>query len=184
MLLLVILTDGGKADLHARFAHARTLEAARLAARGDDPAALDKTLARMETHTRQAVSLMGGRLSPDAAAPDQAKDAPHAEARGYLKRGVKTVNGEMSLDRQQFWADAKTRFVRPWHGKDSKRRFAMQERFFQQFLHYQQMRDVLPSGLQPPQRARLEAGFARSEYLLLEAFLVMQALENAQYPRR
>ena len=37
VLLLVVFTDGGKADLHARLAEARTVEATQLAAQGSGP---------------------------------------------------------------------------------------------------------------------------------------------------
>ena len=182
VLLLVVFTDSGRADLHARLAQTRTMEATKLASRGSDAAAVDETTERMEAHAREAVALMGGHLSAQGAVTEGVLRIKGPGNRAYGLSRYTSVSGELSITGTPFWTDPATGFVRPWRGHGSQRRFAMQERFYQQFLHFQEMRGILPPELLPDHRAHVEAAFQRSEDLLLEAFLIMKALEDAQNP--
>ena len=182
VLLLVVFTNGGKADLHAKLAHARTIEATKLAAKGVDADTVDEATGRMEEHAREAVALMGGELSADATGASGVVRLHGSGHRSYSLSRYASVSGVLTIEQTQFGPPDGAEFVRPWSGRGSLRRSAMQERFYDQIQQLRDMRQGLPNELHDFHRARLEAAFLRSEQILLEAFLVMWALEDAQNP--
>lgn len=182
VLLVVVFTRGGKADLHAQLAEERTEEAAKLAEHGGDSLAVDEVTQRMAEHMNECVSLMGGRLSADgeASSGSVGLSGPRGMAFGLSPDVV--IEGTLSIEGRPRGFRHEGRFVRPWTGSGSERRAAMQERFFQQFQQFQELRHGLPNDLVALHRTRMEEAFERSERLLLEAFLVMRELEDVQNP--
>ncbi len=198
VLLLVVFTDGGKADLHARLAEARTVEATKLAAQGSGPVAVDKATLAMEEHMNECVSIMGGTLSGQSFSDGDMVSVVGPGGMQYSLSTTTSVSGEISIEGKryrvsrsagvisvgdrQFRTEPETGRMPPQRGEWSNRRVAMQERFYQQFLQFQQVRGELPGEFLSPRRARIEAAFQHSEHLLLEALLMMQALEDAHHP--
>lgn len=198
VLLLVVFTDGGRADLHARLAHERAVEATRLAAKGSDPLAVDEATQKMQDHMNECVSLMGGKLSGPSNNTSGVVRVVGPGGREYsLSRttsvsgqisirsigpGLSRSDGEVSIGGRPFWTDPETGRLRPSRGEWSNRRAAMRERFYQQFLQFREGRGELSGDFQAAHRERVEAAFQRSETLLLEALLMMQALEDAHHP--
>lgn len=182
VMLVMVLTRSGKADLHVQLAEARAMETAKLTSRGGDPVAVDETTTRLNEHMSRAVALMGGRLSTDPAGPSGGVRlrGPWRGQHGPPPGG--DFSRPLSVEElpPQFRPDS--RFVRPWHGSESKQRAAMQERFYQQFLRFQDMRRELSGEMRAPHGARMEEAITRSENLLLEAFLLMRELEDVQNP--
>ena len=68
--------------------------------------------------------------------------------------------------------------------KTSRQRYIMQERFLQQFRHFQEMQQRISRQMQPGQRARMEESFHRSQELLHRAILAMKALEESESRQR
>ena len=198
VLLLVVFTDGGRADLHARLAEARSVEATKLAAQGSGPVAVDKATLEMEEHMNECVSLMGGTLSGQSFSEGDMVRVVGPGGKLYSLSPTTSVSGEISIEGKryrvsrsagvisvgdgQFRTEPESGRMPPQRGEWSNRRVAMQERFYQQFLQFQQVRGELPGAFFSPRRARIEAAFQHSEHLLLEALLMMQALEDAHHP--
>ena len=192
VLLLVIVTNSGKADLHARLAEARAIEATKLAAKGSDPAMVDRTTERLEEHVRECVSRMGGELSSGRARSAGVVQVVGPRGKQYSLSHDTSVSGEISIDGRAFrfssvsgrplWGDPESGHRGHWRSGGSLRRSEMQERFLEQVIQFRQMRPELPVAFGSPQRARIEAAFERSEGLMLEAFLMLQALEEAHNP--
>ncbi|MCY4625535.1 MAG: DUF5667 domain-containing protein [Chloroflexi bacterium] len=198
VLLLVVFTHGGKADLHARLAEARAVEATKLAAQGSDPVAVDQVTRKMQEHMSECVSLMGGELPAYAFSDTGMVRVVGPGGREYSLSRNTSVSGEVSIggrkyvvtrDASEFsvggrsyWAERETRRLRPPRGEWSSRRAAMKEQFYQHFLQFQQGRGELSTEFRSPRHARIEAAFQRSEQLMLEALLMMQALEDAHHP--
>lgn len=182
VLLVVVFTQSGKADLHARLAEARTMEVAKLAAMGDDPVVIDETTQRMREHMNECVSLLGGQLSADPATSSGGLRLEVRRSRGAQLSNDSVVSGTLSIENGRGRMDRDSQFVQPWRGHGSERRAAMQARFYQQFQQYQEMRQVIRDDFRAFHRAQMEAAIARSETLLLEAVMLMQALEDAHHP--
>ena len=161
-LLFVEFSDRGKADLHAKFAQERTQEIEKLAAKGKSQMVLDRTAERMENHTRRAVVLMGGVLPTPTARDFTAPKSPGIRVTLDPSSGLITIS----------------------ENKRSRERYVMQERFLQQFRHFQEIQQRLSHQVQPGQRARMEESFYRSQELLHRAILAMKALEDADTSRR
>ena len=198
VLLLVVFTHGGKADLHARLAEARAVEATKLAAQGSDPVAVDEVTDRMQEHMNECVSLMGGELSGERSSDGGVVSVVGPGGRQYSLSPNTSVSGEISIGGREYvvsrdtseyralgrsyWAERETRRLRPPRGEWSDRRAAMKEQFYQHFLQFQQGRGELSPEFRSAHRDRIEAAFQRSERLMLEALLMMQALEDAHHP--
>ena len=198
VLLLVVFSHGGKADLHARLAEARAVEATKLAAQGSDAIAVDEVTDRMQDHMNECVSLMGGELSGERSNDGGVVSVVGPGGRQYSLSRHTSVSGEISIGGREYvvsrdtseyrargrsyWAERETRRLRPPRGEWSDRRAAMKEQFYQHFLQFQQGRGDLSPEFRSPQRDRIEAAFQRSERLMLEALLMMQALEDAHHP--
>ena len=198
VLLLVVVTRSGKADLHARLAEARTEEATRLAAQGSDPAEVDRATQRMQEHMMEAVSLMGGELSGVTTHTEGVVRVVGPGGRHYTLSRETSVRGEITVGGRAFslsgvpgeggfrgrpvWADRETGPRRAFRSAGSVQRSEMQDRCFQQFQRFRAMRGELPGDFQPLHRARVDAAFQRSEQFLLQTLLMMQALEDAHHP--
>ena len=201
VLLLVVVTRSGKADLHARLAETRTEEAAKLAAQGGDPAEVDRATQRMQEHMMEAVSLMGGELSGvtthsegivTIVGPGGRRYTLSRETsvRGDISIGGRAFSfsdqggpGELSVGGRAFRTDPETGRLRPlFPSAGSEQRSAMQDRCYSQFKQLRELRGDLPSDFHPNHRARVEASFQRSEQFLLQTLLMMQALEDAHHP--
>ena len=161
-LLLVVFSDRGKAELHAKFAQERTQEIEKLAARGRSQAVMDRTAERLANHTRRAVALMGGTLPAPPASDVTTPAVPGIRVTFNPASGLITVS----------------------ETKVSRQRYVMQERFLRQFRHFQEMQQRLSREMQPVQRARMEESFHRSQELLHRAILAMKALEESESRRR
>ncbi len=161
-LLVVSFSDQGKAELHAKFAQERTQEIEKLATRGKSQAVMDRTAARMENHTRRAVVLMGGVLPPLSESDFIVSVVPDIRVTLNPASGIITVR----------------------ENENSRERHMMQERFLQQFQHFQEMEQRLPKQTRPNERARMEESFHRSQELLHRAILAMKALEEDESRQR
>ncbi|MDE2802743.1 MAG: DUF5667 domain-containing protein [Chloroflexota bacterium] len=200
VLLLVVVTRSGKADLHARLAETRTEEATKLAAQGSDPAEVDRATRLMQEHMMEAVSLMGGEMTgvtthTEGVVTIVGPGGRHytlsreTSVRGDISIGGRAFNfsdkgnvGEVSIGGRPFWTDPETGQRRPFRNAGSERRSEMQDRCFSQFRQLRQIRGDLPSDFHPSHRARVEAALQRSEWFLLQTLLMMQALEDAHHP--
>ena len=182
VLLVVVFTRGGKADLHARLAEERAREIAKLAVLGRDPVAVDEVTRRMAEHMNACVALMGGRLSVVGEATSGSVGIFSPRGMDYGLSPDMAITEALSIEDRPRRFRHEGRFVRPWTGSGSERRAAMQERFFQQFQQFRELRDGLSDDPMALHRIRMEEAFARSERLLLEAFLVMRELEDVQNP--
>ena len=182
VMLVVVFTRGGKADLHARLAEERTEEAAKLAEMGSDPVVVDEVTQRLAEHMNECVSLMGGRLSAHGKRSSGSVGLSGPRGMGYGLSPDMVIEGTLSIEERPRRFRHEGRFVRPWTGHGSERRAAMQERFFQQFQQFRDMRQGLSDDLIALHRDRMEEAFVRSERLLLEAFLLMRELEDVQNP--
>lgn len=182
VLLLVVLTDSRKANLHAGFAEARAEECVKLASRGGGIDRLTRTAERIETHTRTAVSLMGGELT---GSPMSSEGVVRVIGRGgklYSLSPDIRIPGELRVGGRPVWTGPETGEQRPWHDDASKRRYLMQKRFREQFRHMRELREGMGIELHPEHRRHFAASFERAEILLQEAFLLMWALEDAHHP--
>ncbi|MDE2900826.1 MAG: DUF5667 domain-containing protein [Chloroflexota bacterium] len=182
VMLVVVFTRGGKADLHARLAEERTEEVVKLAEMGRDPVVVDEVTQRFAEHMNECVSLLGGRLSAQGKASSGSVGLSGPRGMAYGLSPDMVIEGTLSFEDRPRRFRHEGRFVRPWTGSGSERRAAMQERFFQQFQQFREMREGLSDDLIALHRSRMDEAFARSERLLLEAFLVMRELEDVQNP--
>ena len=182
VLLLVVITDSRKANLHAQFAETRAKECAKLASKGGDIDTLNRTAERIEIHTRTAVSLMGGELPERTVTTRGVVRVVGPSGKQYSLSSDTRIQGEISVRGRQLWTDPETGHRRPWYDEASKQRFLMQKRFREQFRHMREMREGLPVELHPEHRRHFAASFERAEVLLQEAFLLMHALEDAHHP--
>ena len=195
VLLLVVVTRSGKADLHARLAETRTEEAAKLAAQGGDPAEVDRATQRMQEHMIEAVSLMGGELTGLTAHPEGVVRIVGPGGRQYSLSRETSAWGEISLGGRGFsfsdgggfgdrprWADSESERRRAFRIAGAEQRSEMRDRCYSQFRQIREGRQGLPSNLHDQHRARVEAAFQRSELMLLQTLLMMQALEDAHHP--
>ena len=161
-LLLVVFSDRGKAELHAKFAQERIQEIEKLAAKGRSQTVMDKTAERMANHTRRAVALMGGVLP----AP------PESDVTAQTVPGIRVT------------LDPASGLISVSKNKVSRQRYFMQERFLQQFRHFQEIQQRISRQMQPGQRARMEESFHRSQELLHRAILAMKTLEESESRQR
>ena len=162
VLLVVTFTDRRKAELHAKFAHQRTQEIAKLVDRGKSQAAMDRTADRMAHHTRRVVMLMGGELQlPKPLVTDPLQISQEELA---IRVTLVPVSGLITLSQN----------------KRSRERYRMQERFLQQFHHFQKMEERISRERQSLRRARMEESFYRSQEFFHRAILAMKAIEEAE----
>ena len=64
--------------------------------------------------------------------------------------------------------------------KRSRERYRMQERFLQQFHHFQKMEERILLEQHSARRARMEESFYRSQEFFHRAILAMKAIEEAE----
>lgn len=161
-LLVVTFSDRRKAELHAKFAHKRTQEIVKLVDRGKSQAAMERTAERMAHHTRRVVTLMGGELH----LPKPLVTDPLQISREEL--GIRVV------------LDPVSGLITINGNKRSRERYRMQERFLQQFHHFQKMEERILLEQHSARRARMEESFYRSQEFFHRAILAMKAIEEAE----
>ena len=155
-------SDYRKAELHAKFAHQRTQEISKLVDQGKSQATMDRTAERMVHHTRRVVTLMGGELQ--------------------LPKPL--VNDPVQISREELGIrvtlDPVSGLITISENKRSRERYRMQERFLQQFHHFQKMEDRISREKRSVRRARMEESFYRSQEFFHRAILAMKAIEDAE----
>ena len=199
VLLLVVVTRSGKADLHARLAETRTDEAAKLASQGGDPAEVDRATQRMQEHMMEAVSLMGGELPGFRTHTESVVQVVGPGGRKYTLSRETSVKGdfilggrafsssdgdpgEFSIGGRAFRTGQVGGRLPAFRNSGSLQRSEMQDRCYSQFRQFREARRGLSNDFHPTHVAQVEAAFQRSELLLLQTLLMMQALEDAHHP--